>query len=217
MPSKTTAVPKGREPSPPAPDPGPAPGPTPTLPPPTLPMDPSAVEALLKRAARGDASCVPELKALFEHPAALPILRACGSPPEWLEKELVESASGENLAIREALLRKLAEVRRELEGPNPSPIERLLAERAAICWWIVHRFESAAATARDPSIPLADFHQRRIDRAHGRFLSSLKTLATVRKLALPALQVNIGMNQLNTIEPGDRTAARPLAKGVKGG
>ncbi len=31
--------------------------------------------------------------------------------------------------------RKLAKLQAELGGPDPSPIERLLAEREALCWF----------------------------------------------------------------------------------
>ena len=37
--------------------------------------------------------------------------------------------------------------------------------------------------------------QRRIDRAHRRYLSTLKTLAAVRRLAVPALQINVAHRQ----------------------
>jgi hypothetical protein len=37
----------------------------------------------------------------------------------------------------------------------------------------------------------SEHSQRRIDRAHRRYLSTLKTLASVRRLALPALQINL--------------------------
>jgi hypothetical protein len=87
-----------------------------------------------------------------------------------------------------------------LEGPNPTPIERLLAERASICWFIVNRYESAYVNSKEWTIAQADFQHRKIDKAHARFLSSLLTLARVRKLALPTLQVNIGQNQVNFAE-----------------
>lgn len=163
--------------------------------------DPEGVQALLARARQGDASCVPELRELFADPQFDHLVRVYGSPPDWLTYNLVNPSSGENLAIREAGLHRLAEVRRELEGPDPSPTERLLAERAALCWWLVHQYEAAHATTKDLTLTRAEFQQRRIDRAHGRFLSALKTLATVRKLAIPALQVNIGTNQTNLLGP----------------
>jgi hypothetical protein len=43
----------------------------------------------------------------------------------------------------------------------------------------------------------SDHSRRRIDRTHRRLMASLKTLATVRKLALPAIQVNVARQQVN--------------------
>jgi hypothetical protein len=37
--------------------------------------------------------------------------------------------------------------------------------------------------------------QRRMDRAHPRFLNTVKTLAAVRRLALPALQIDVAQRQ----------------------
>jgi hypothetical protein len=42
-----------------------------------------------------------------------------------------------------------------------------------------------------------EFHQRRLDRLHKRYLSSIKTLAQIRKLG-PAVQINIAEKQINT-------------------
>jgi hypothetical protein len=54
----------------------------------------------------------------------------------------------------------------------------------------------------DLTIKLADYWMRRINGAHKRFLSAVKTLATVTRLALPALQVNIARKQVNVVAPG---------------
>jgi integrase len=56
------------------------------------------------------------------------------------------------------------------------------------------------AQSSDMAIRQAEYKQRQIDRVHARFLSALRTRAQVRKLALPALQVNIGANQVNMVE-----------------
>ena len=42
-----------------------------------------------------------------------------------------------------------------------------------------------------------NYYQERIDRAHRRYLSAIKLLATVRKLAQPSLQVNVANQQVN--------------------
>lgn len=166
-------------------------------------LDPEAVAALLQRAADGDATCVPELRELFRDPSSARLVERYGSPPQWLRNALVTAWANERLDVREAAFLKLAEVRRELEGPNPTPPERLLAERAALCWWIVHSYEFTNLAPKERTLAQAEYHQRKIDRAHNRFLSALKTLATVRKLALPALQVNIAASQTNILRTSE--------------
>jgi hypothetical protein len=52
------------------------------------------------------------------------------------------------------------------------------------------------------TIRQAEFKVRQIDSANRRFLSAFATLARVRKLAVPALQVNIGANQVNVSQSG---------------
>jgi len=41
-----------------------------------------------------------------------------------------------------------------------------------------------------------EFQQRRLDRFHRRYLSSIKSLAQIRKMG-PAIQVNIAEKQIN--------------------
>jgi hypothetical protein len=48
------------------------------------------------------------------------------------------------------------------------------------------------AQAKNLSIAWGEYYQQRMDRAHRRYLSAIKVLALVRKLAVPVLQVNIG-------------------------
>ncbi len=80
---------------------------------------------------------------------------------------------------------------------------------------MVNRYEWVYASADGLSIKQADFHQRRIDRAHGRFLSAVRTLATVRKLALPVLQVNIARRQVTVA--GGPALSGASAPGAGGG
>ena len=93
----------------------------------------------------------------------------------------------------------MARLRKEVAGDDPSPVERLLADRVALCWLALHDAEIRFAQAKDLTIKQAEFWQKRIDCAHRRYLSAIKTLATVRRLAFPALQVNIARKQVNTI------------------
>jgi hypothetical protein len=125
-------------------------------------------------------------------------LEAYGNPAAWLKQSLGVSAGGkDDLAAIEAVQQEILRVQTELEGPNPTAIERLLAERAAVCWFMVHKYETNFTTAKEMTLRQAEFQLRRIDSASRRYLSALSTLARVRKMALPVLQVNIGTNQVN--------------------
>jgi hypothetical protein len=120
-----------------------------------------------------------------------------GSSAEWLRQTIIRNAAGESVIVQEAIAQKLESVQSELAGPNPTPIERLLAERASLCWALVNWYETLFQGVESKSMTQADFHQRKIDKAHARFLSAVRTLAQIRKLALPTLQVNIAKNQVN--------------------
>lgn len=150
----------------------------------------------LKQAVNGDENCLPQVRALLSDPERGEITtRYCGSSAEWLRQTISKKASSGNVLVREAIQKKIDEIRAELEGPNPTPIERLLAERASLCWFVTNWYEDRFASADSLSITQADYFQRRIDRAHRRFLSAVETLARVRKMALPSLMVNIARNQ----------------------
>jgi hypothetical protein len=128
--------------------------------------------------------------------AAPSLAKANWSPPRHLT-EIILGRYSKDIVIQESVRRQLAELRSELEGLNPTPLERLLAERAALCWLNVYRYESIYATSIDLTLRQAAFQERRIETAHRLFLSALRTLAQIRKLALPAVQVNIAERQVN--------------------
>jgi hypothetical protein len=124
-------------------------------------------------------------------------LEACGNLARHAEDALIRKFVGKDLAVGEGLRRKLEVMRGELAGPAPTPLERLLAERIITCWLHVYHLEAIYAGKDSISLELGSYYQKSIDRAHRRYLSAIKTLATVRKLALPVLQVNIARKQVN--------------------
>jgi hypothetical protein len=94
-----------------------------------------------------------------------------------------------------------------LIGENPSPLERLLAERIAMCWLDVQDHELRYANLNNESTQQhSEWRSRMLDRAQKRYLSAIKDLATVRRLNLPILQLNIGENQVNMVGNGGKTS-----------
>ncbi len=161
-----------------------------------VPRDVEGRMAILERAESGDNEVLPQLKAMFDDPE-LGLSAVFGDLAKSCEKALVAAASGRNLLFKEGLERRVRALSDELAGPRPTAIERLLAERAAFCWLALHKCEAEESRSRGVTLAQAEYQRRMIDSAHRRYLSSLKTLATVRKLALPSIQVNIGKNQVN--------------------
>jgi hypothetical protein len=155
--------------------------------------------ALTDRAQKGDRTALPALRELLKNPAAVD--RLGGDLARQAQLSLISKFGGTNLLLRESVPRKLDLMRAELSGPSPSPLERLLADRVAGCWLHLHHLEILYAQKDSMSLELATYYQRSIDRAHKRYLSAIKTLAVVRKLALPVLQVNVARKQVNVAGP----------------
>lgn len=139
--------------------------------------------------------------------------------PRQVRRMLIAASSGEHNALtREAYTAKADMVEAAMLGDagNPSPLERLLIERAVTCWLaaeladmdIAHQ-EAGARHMPNPS-KMLEYYARRQDRAHKRFLQSVDALARMRRLMSPlplmAGQVNIaqpGAQQLNMVHTGE--------------
>src|SRR5262249_28985510 len=161
----------------------------------SVPTEPGQLRKFLERAQSGDASTLPALRKWLQDPA---IVEACGNLATQAEQSLIQAVAGKDLAFAEGLTRKLQLLREELAGANPSPLERLLVERIVACWLQVQDADVRYAQGqKDRTFAQGEYQQRRMDHAHKRYLSAIKTLALVRKLALPVLQVNIAKKQVN--------------------
>jgi hypothetical protein len=139
---------------------------------------------LLKRAEQGDRSVLPELRKALAADANL--WQQYGDLAAQAEASLILLAAGNNLLLAESLQRKLKALKDELGGESPSPLERLLVERATATWLQVNYFDGLLAQAKGANEAQARMLQRHQDAAHRRHLTALKTLATVRKLLKPA-------------------------------
>ncbi|MEX1027964.1 MAG: hypothetical protein WD049_08165 [Candidatus Paceibacterota bacterium] len=133
------------------------------------PLDsPEAMLAIIERAQSGDERAMPGLREMLDRvPSIREVLGA--DLDRTVESSISKSLGGEkNLAFREAIKRKLAALREELEGPTPSPTERLLVDRIVACWLQVQEADLRYAQAGNCSFAQADYHLRRQDRAHRR-------------------------------------------------
>ena len=110
-----------------------------------------------------------------------------GNLAALVEQELVGVVTGRQVLFRETLRAKTGKHAAGIGRPQTQPHRGLLVERVVVCWLQVYHADAAAAQAENHTFVQGDYNQRRQDRAHRRFLSAVKTLATVRRLALPTL------------------------------
>ena len=155
------------------------------------------INALLPAVNAGDRAAQEELRAVLEETPQL--WAEIGNLGRQAETSLVRVAADNNSVVREAVVRKLDALRREVAGSHPSVLERLLADRVAISWLSLTVAEGTYHQALERGLSQANdtFHQRRIERAQRRYLAAIKALAQVRKLEVRAVQVNIGEKQIN--------------------
>ena len=157
---------------------------------------PGEMAHLLAQAEQGDASVLPALRNYLDQTPGL--WQTVGNLAYQAQAALIERASGTNLLLQEALGRQLEAMRQELSGPAPTPLERLLVDRIVLCWLrlsIAEVLEAQAPPDRSPR--QAEWAQSQIDRAQKRLVEASKALAQVRRLLSPAVQVNIGKQQVN--------------------
>jgi hypothetical protein len=100
--------------------------------------------------------------------------------------EAIVSRITDDLARREALRRHAAKIRDELAGPAPTPIERILAQRVALCY--LDAYHSDILAQSHFNIREGELCQRRQDRAQRRYLQAVKALAECRKLEASTIQ-----------------------------
>jgi hypothetical protein len=147
---------------------------------------PEDFQTVLKAAMEGDKSVLPQVKAILD------------AVPEWAdelgnlvsqtENKLLDIGTGNDLFKREATKRDLDSRRQRLA--EPTYVEELLTEQIILDLLMLQRARERAAERND------QHSDKLLSGAHKRFLSSVKCLEQIRKLA-PPVRINIAENQVN--------------------
>ena len=163
---------------------------------------------LVERAEQGDASVMGELRvALDANPW---VWERYGDLAQQSQGAWLQLVAGKNLLLLESAQRKAEQLRVELAGPAPSPVERLLVERIVSCWLQTNYADSAYAQLPKGANPAQ--HTAALQRqnsAQQRYLQAVKSLATVRKLLRPGLSpVDLALRPVPE-RPAGRLAGAP--------
>ncbi|GEM_PF-1735589 len=159
-------------------------------------------QEFLQRAGEGDETIRPLARELVAEPGE-PFAVKVRSGHEVVLDALIRHAAGQNVLNQEGLRHMAEELGGKLRLPESSPLEDLLIERIVVCWMDLNHIQTIVARETNPPpVGTADWRQERLDRAHRRYLSAIKALAQVRKLQIPAVQLNIADKQTNVLNVG---------------
>ncbi len=135
-----------------------------------------------------------EVPALWEGVAGL----AANTERSWSEAFV---GSGPDKAFSRELVRHdLGKVKAGLAQPGDGALEGLLIERIAVAWLAAQYADGLMA--QNMAVPgisrqAAESLQARAEKAERRFLRAVEVLARVRRLRLPAVQLNVADKQIN--------------------
>jgi hypothetical protein len=168
---------------------------------------------LVRRAQGGDRSVLPELRRALE--ADPSIWQRYGDPAAFAQQSWLDLIAGEDLLLQESVRRRQQELRAELAGASPSPLEKLLVERVVACWLQAMFADTSYALAKGPNATPAVLRElmKRQESAQRRYLSAIRQLALVRKLLAPGVSpVERAMRHVDEGRPtcGRRADAAPL-------
>lgn len=149
---------------------------------------PPELQSLLEKASKGDLNVLPALKKAFDdHPE---LSEQLGDLVRHAQDSLLSLVAGSCLTAREAIARQASALRERLIATVTSELEKLLVDRIVISWIEVYHGDIDLAQHLlqvSGASKTAQAAQRRLDRAHARYLSAIKALATTHKLLRPGL------------------------------
>jgi hypothetical protein len=112
---------------------------------------------------------------------------------------IIKNLMGDYAVAETAIREQLLYIRDEM-GYHDAPIlEKLLIEQIVTCWLRVQHCESIVAfmMGKDKSATVLNFWENRLSMCQRRYLAACESLAKIRKMSVPALQLNIGDKQIN--------------------
>jgi hypothetical protein len=144
---------------------------------------PAALTARLKDLARRanarDTAALAELRAfLDEHPE---VAATIGNLGRLAEDAYLRLLSGEDVLAREADKHQLSQLKADLAGEHPTPLERLLVDLVAVNHLAV-QYSLAAGAAPGLTLVVAQAHAKLAEIEQRRLLQAMRTLATLRAL-----------------------------------
>jgi len=148
-----------------------------------------------KKPAKDDLNEIRKL--LIDHPE---FCKAIFGTVEVVQTEIIKAMIGGQQEVPTVALEEyILSVRDEMGYHSAPMMEKLLIENIVTCWLRMQHYEQQVAFRMKGSYTLTilEFWERRLTMAQRRYLAACESLAKIRKMAIPAVQLNIGDKQIN--------------------
>jgi hypothetical protein len=145
---------------------------------------------MLTQARQGDRSVLPQLRAWLD--SNPDYWRRAGDLGQVAESAWIALVASGDSVNEECVRRKLADMRRELAGSDPSPLEKILVDRVVLCWLQASYADGSYVNIRGKGctdLRVFKAAEERQNRSQRRLLAAIKALATTRRLLRPRTTV----------------------------
>jgi hypothetical protein len=166
--------------------------------------EPAAIaelRALVQRAKGGDVAALPRLREILDNYPE--VWEHAGDLEKIVVRAWTDLLAGDDPLGLEAVRRKADQLRTDLEGDNPTPIERLLVGGVVSTWLELAHAQLQGATPGSKRAGVANYDLRRSESAQKRHLAAIRTLTTVRALVPRGL---LPVNLLRIYDPERKQA-----------
>jgi hypothetical protein len=179
--------------------------------------DRELLNTLLQRISKAKKPAQEDLIALeglfIKHPDIWRTLEL-GNMCTYAVREMLEQMTNNAPATRISLQAGVEGVKRDLGYADAPALEKLLIDAVAVAW--LHYYDRQRRypqiMAAELTIAQATYREKQMHVAQARYLKALETLARVRRMNLPAVQVNIAQIHAPVKEqPGQLVAPDPAS------
>jgi hypothetical protein len=139
------------------------------------------IRELAAKAQEGEIDAVVEIRRLLnQHPS---IFRSTGDLASHAHRAWINLIAGENLELRESLIRRVGDLKKQLRGESAdTAITRLVIDQVVGSWLELHYAEMRDAVASSQSLKWAEFRLKQLESAHRRHMKGIGALAALQRL-----------------------------------
>ena len=137
-------------------------------------------------------------RVLREYPA---VWRIAGDLAEQANQIMIADMNAPQ-SMKMSLKTGLSAMTAELTQPGDGELEKLIIRQIVGCWLRLSYVEytyNRNTVSGSMNMRQGEYWERRLSAAQRRYLRAIESLARVRRLKLPAVQVNIGAQQVNQV------------------